>query len=153
MERVRRFGSVAAWAVLLATPLLWGAHLTLLYLVASVELTLREEAGYATRIVSAVATVVTLAAIAALGWAMHARRLPQKRRLHADLDALWHRAGACLAVLSFLGVAWQGLVALTVPGATAYHDALHGGTVPPQQVHREYATDAGAGARDGVSAP
>lgn len=148
MDASARARTLWAWLVLFATPLIWTAHLALLYGIASLEITLRREAGAATWIASLLVTIAALVAIALLGRAMHAQRLPAPERVTHDVGALWHRAGTFLAVLSFLGVLWQGLVAFAVPGSPSSHHALWGGTAPPTWVHRERATDTGTPEQD-----
>ncbi len=124
-------GTLAKWAVLLAGPLIWSAHLGLLYAVATVAITLTWEAGLVSRILIGLATLAGLAAIAWVGWSLWTERLPRWETPQRDLTGLWRKAGALLCLLSFLGVLWQGLPAILIPEQPASHDALFGGTAPP----------------------
>lgn len=124
-------GTLAKWAVLLAGPLIWSAHLGLVYAIATLAITLTWEAGLVSRLLIGLATLVCLAAIAWIGWGLWGERLPRWETPQPDLTGLWRKAGGLLCLLSFLAVLWQGLPAMLIPERTASHDALFGGTAPP----------------------
>ena len=92
------------WALLLGGLIVWAAHFFLLYGIASVF-----PGDPIASWLTIAATVVALAAIAALLWLLAARRL----RGGDDRFGRWRDAVAALgAGLSFIAVLWQGLPAL-----------------------------------------
>lgn len=129
----RSLDTLAKWAVLLAGPLIWSAHLGLVYALATVAITLTWEAGLVSRLLIGLATLICLAAIAWIGWGLWTGRLPRWETPQADLTGLWRKAGGLLCLLSFLAVLWQGLPAMLIPERPASHDALFGGTAPPRE--------------------
>ena len=64
----RDLSTIGKWLVLLSGPLIWSAHLGFVYAAATIEITLTGEAGLASRIAIALATLAGLAAIGWIGW-------------------------------------------------------------------------------------
>lgn len=122
--------TIGKWAVLLAGPVIWFAHLGFVYAAASLEIAFAFEAGLASRLAVGVATVAGLAATAGIGWAAWRGRIPRWETPQEDLTGLWRKAAGLLCLLSFVAILWQGLPALLVAGAGS-HEALYGGTNAP----------------------
>ena len=115
--------TAAKFATLLGGPLIWTAHLTLVYSAASLELTLDSEAGLPSRLFIAAATLACLAGIAWLAWAIHKGRLPRWETPQEDLTGLWRKTGLLLCLLSFFAVLWQAFPAIFIPPETVSHAA------------------------------
>lgn len=119
------------WAVLLAGPVIWFAHLGIVYAAASLEIAFTFEAGLASRLAIVAATFAGLAATAGIGWAAWRGRIPRWETRQEDLTGLWRKAAGFLCLLSFFAILWQGLPALLVDSAGS-HEALYGGTNAPE---------------------
>ena len=122
--------TIGKWAVLLAGPVIWFAHLGFVYAAASLEIAFVFEAKLASRLAVGAATLAGLAATAGIGWAAWRGRIPRWETPQEDLTALWRKAAGLLCLLSFVAILWQGLPALLVAGAGS-HEALYGGTNAP----------------------
>jgi hypothetical protein len=127
----RDIRTIGQWAVFLSGPLIWSAHLGFVYAAATVEITLTEQAGIASRIAIGFATLVCLAVISWIGWSVWRGRLPKWETPQKDVAGLWRKSGGLLSLLAFLAVLWQGLPAIFITGQPEGHAALYGGTAPP----------------------
>lgn len=117
----RELDTLGKFAVLLAGPLIWTAHLTLVYSAASLAITLTHEAGLVSRLFIGLATLAALAGIVWVGWSVRKGRLPRWETPQQDLTGLWHKGTLFLCLLSFFAVLWQGLPAIFVPVETVSH--------------------------------
>jgi hypothetical protein len=113
--------TLGKFAVLLAGPLIWSAHLTLVYAAASLEITLARQAGLPSRPFIALATLACLARIGWIGWSVRKDQLPRWEAPQQDLIGLWRKVVLFLCALSFVAVLWQGLPAILVPVETVSH--------------------------------
>lgn len=117
----RDLATLGKFAVLLAGPLVWGAHFMLVYAAASLEITLAHEAGLTSRLFIALASLVCLAAVAWVGWAVRKGRLPRWETPQEDLTGLWRTGTQLLCLLSFIAIFWQSFPAIFVPVETVSH--------------------------------
>lgn len=129
----KTFRMIVQWLVLLGGPLLWFAHLGLVYFAVTMEVMVRFEAGLTSRIAVLAITLVMLAAIVTLGILAWRGRIPKWGTDQPDLAPFWSSAAVTLYFLSFLGVLWQGLPAILVDGAGS-HEALWGGLNVPLEL-------------------
>lgn len=113
--------TIGKFAILLAGPLVWTAHFTLVYSAASLEITLTHEAGLPSRLFIGLATLGGAAIIAWIGWSVRKGRLPHWKTPQEDLTGLWRRGTLFLCLLSFIAVLWQGLPAIILPVETTSH--------------------------------
>lgn len=129
----REFATLRKWAVFLGGPLVWGAHFTLIYAAASLEITYRFEAYLPSRIFIGIVTLAALALVAWLGILTWRGGLPKWETPWEDLTGLWRKAAGAMYALSFVAIAWQSLPALLVDGDPS-HEALFGGRNVPMDL-------------------
>lgn len=93
------------WLLLLGGPLIWAAHFSLIYLIASVSVQATGQVGLLARLLIAGSGLVGVLAALALLWAA--------RRLRGDelLDKFWRIVSAAGAVFGAVAVFWQSLPA------------------------------------------
>lgn len=119
--RKRQLETFGKFAILLAGPIIWGTHFTLVYGAASLELTLVKEVGLPSRLFIGLATLASLALIGWIAWSVRSGRLPHWESPQEDLTSLWRRGTFYFCLLSFIAVLWQALPAILLPVETSSH--------------------------------
>jgi len=101
------------WVFLLGGPLVWLAHFSGVYGIASVADVVAEASAPAARLAVGAFTLVCAAACAALAWLAFARKGPGVAdETDAGLQGLWRKVAGGGAALALVAVLWQGLPAL-----------------------------------------
>jgi hypothetical protein len=119
MDRSSPVASVTGTLVyLLFGPLLWAAHLTIIYGASTLICAMGEGDPAAARDVGVVILVATAVALAVISFTAAyprpARTLLKVRSNSASTAAFLDRAMQTLAVLSFIGIAWAGATVVMI---------------------------------------